>query len=253
VGYISVESELIGFRIDERKRQIDHVLTAAEQEDRRRGRHFYAPKWDYEPTGELRLHLIEPDSTYTYGTWKDGKRRGVEDQIISIMRGLFTRSQDKKRWRNERELKERQQRKEEELERERSKRRERQRELIEKLELQAGAWMRARMLRAYIRVARKSLGQHAIFASVDTERVNFFEWAQCYVDQLDPLHPCPRNDDLTEPSRYCTDTGKFSEEMSRISGHDGQQSWKLHTLGATDSVNTEGTSDGLGRSQNQDL
>lgn len=227
-AFLTVEGERIGFRIDERRRQIDHVLTPEELERKRRKQLYASPRWDYEWSGELRLHLVEPgDARYAIGTWKDGKRRVLEEQAGDILRGFFRRAQELKRRRAEQERDEAERRRQQELEWQRSKRRDTQLKLIRTLELQAGAWLRARTLRAYLRAARRVLGEQSIHAKVDEQTVDFLSWAETYVNQLDPLHREPRNRDLERTSHAWRSDTELKEELSRLLGHEGQQSWKL--------------------------
>ncbi len=227
-AFLSVEGERIGFRIDERRKQIDHVITPEELEKKKRKQLYFSPRWDYEWSGELRLHLVEPsDARYAINTWKDGKRRVLEEQAGDILRGFFRRAQELKRRRAEQERSESDRRRLQELEWQRSKRRDTQLKLIRTLELQAGAWLRARTLRAYLKAARRVLGEGRIHAQVDGQTFDFLSWAEKYVNQLDPLHCEPRNRDLERTSHAWRSDTELKEELSRILGHEGQESWKL--------------------------
>jgi hypothetical protein len=68
--------------------------------------------------------------------------------------------------------------------------------LIAKLERQAGAWVRAQLLRRYLRAARRRLPDgERIEASFRGQSIDFLDWATEYVEQLDPLSSQPRNQD----------------------------------------------------------
>jgi hypothetical protein len=67
-----------------------------------------------------------------------------------------------------------------------------QRKLITTLERHAGAWLRTRLLRAYLRAARRVM-EKPLHAVIDKQPIDFFAWAEGYVNELDSLHTQPRN------------------------------------------------------------
>lgn len=198
MGTLIVAGEPFTFRMDEAQKRTAHEPTPEEIRRQQKESWFHPPPWDFSWSGELRLYAHEPDSRYTLRTWKDGKRRRLEEQVRDILKGLYELALKAKARRAEHERWERERREQERLERERSTRRDAELKLIHELERQAGAWFRARLLHRYIRVARRALGEERITAQRGKEPVDFFAWAQSYVDQLDPLHPTPRNADLDE-------------------------------------------------------
>ena len=232
IGALRVAGEPIALRIDEPQRRVEHVLTADERRRRERGQSVYTERWDYIWSGRLRLQVDDPPFSHSQRTWQDGKRQRLEDQIRDILTGLYNVSLHLKARREEHERWERARREEERRAAERSKRREAEVKLIELLERQAGAWFRARLLHRYIRAARRVLGDGRILAKRGSEPVDFFAWAQGYVDQLDPLHPAPRNSDLL-PDRYAwRPDQEWKQSINRLGGFEGQESWKI--LGSTD-------------------
>ena len=72
-GHFIVEDESITLRTDERRRQSDHVMTEQERADIKRDREPWMPRFDYAPSGELRLHVTEPGHSYTEKVWEDTK------------------------------------------------------------------------------------------------------------------------------------------------------------------------------------
>jgi hypothetical protein len=88
-GCLWVENEPLALRIDERSRRIEHELTEDEKARKRRGEYVYPPRWDYVPTGELRLHLMHANSTYVRKTWKDGSRLKLEHQPKAVLSALL--------------------------------------------------------------------------------------------------------------------------------------------------------------------
>jgi hypothetical protein len=58
---------------------------------------------------------------------------------------------------------------------------------------------------------------------------DFLAWAERYVNQLDPLHPEPRDADFAhEPSwQYGADDKRFTEALQRLLGHQWERATKL--------------------------
>jgi hypothetical protein len=239
-GQLVVEDEPFILRIDERRARSDHVPTDAEKAKLRRKEYVYMPHWDYEDTGELRLHLSEPKWNRALKTWKDSKTRRLEAQIPSILHALLDRSLQNKTDRLERARQEAEYR---EHERQRElilERREAHQKLIHELEHQAGAWHRAQYLRRYLRAARRTTGTTTITANLQGESIDFLAWAEHYIDQLDPLHPESRDPDLQNPRpHYYADADKhLTSALLRLAGASWESAKKLGAPN-TDAPDTE--------------
>ena len=76
-GHLLVDGEPLQLKIDERRRQFNHVPTPTELADtkaaKKTGSYVWMPRFDFEPSGELRLHLFDADSRWVRKTWKDTK------------------------------------------------------------------------------------------------------------------------------------------------------------------------------------
>ncbi len=228
-GCLYVEGEPLEIRIDERKKRIDHVLTESEKARQRRGEYFYASRWDYIPSGEIRLTVTRPDSRYHSRTWKDGARRKLEDQVNHILLALLDEAIQIKADREERRLAEIERRREEKLRWQQSQRRSANAKLVHELEAQAGAWRRARFLRSYLRALRRALGNQSLTVKRQDETVDFLEWAQHYVDQLDPLCPTPHDPDLKADQNgyYTPPDAKVDAALSRLLGQHWENAFKI--------------------------
>jgi hypothetical protein len=227
-GCLVVEGEPLAFRIDERHRQVDHVLTEYEKEQSRRGRLCFPPRWDLVPTGELRLHLLHTNSTRAIRTWKDSAKRPLEEQINAVLLGFLEEALRIKARREEQRRAEIERRRREELEWRQAESRSANAKLIHQLEAQAGAWLRARFLRSYLRALKRALGEQRVEASLEKQPVDFLAWAARYVDQLDPLSPTPHDADLMDecPRRYGNEEG-VRQTLSRLMGRHWQEAWKI--------------------------
>jgi hypothetical protein len=228
-GCLEVEGELLAIRIDERRKRIDHGLTASEKARKRRGEPVYHSRWEYVPTGELRLTVTQPGHRYSSKTWKDSKRYPLENKINRILVDLLDEALKIKADRAERRLAEIERRKEEERRWALSRRREANAKLIHELESQAGAWLRARTLRSYLRALRRAMADQRLEAKRGDDTVDFLEWAEHYVDQLDPLSSTPHDEDLMpDRSSYYSPVDKdVNETLGRLLGGKWHKAFKI--------------------------
>jgi hypothetical protein len=228
-GQIVVDGEAFRLRIDERRAQKPHVPTEDEIRRRKRGEYVYAPTFDHTSTGELRLHLTDLDGR-DFATFKDGIRKKLEDQISAALNALIERSQHEKRWREQRRLSELAERQRQELAWKQSQRRDLQGKFVAELERQTGAWARARLFRRYLRAARRALASgETLTVSIDGTSVDFLDWAERYVDQMDPLTQAPRNPDLqpNDSHYYRAEEEAFNASIRRLLGQSWPESLKL--------------------------
>ena len=84
------------------------------------------------------------------------------------------------------------------------------------------------MLRAYLRSARRVLGNAKMYSTLLGEKVDFLDWAEKYVNQLDPLHPTARNRDLEKRHSYYTPLDeKMEAALIRLIGEEWEVTPKL--------------------------
>ncbi len=227
-GVLTVQGEALTFRIDERRRQIDHVLTAEEKANLRRWPGSSTPRWDLVPSGELRLHLMHADSTHTLQTWKDTATRPLEKQLNAILMGFLDEALEIKKRRDEQRRREEESRRREEIRYRQSQRRAANAKIIHELERQAGAWHRARLLRAYLRAVRRAAGNQPIPARLGEMSVDLLSWADHYLDQLDPLSRTPHDEDLKDESiQQYGDNDAIQQTLGRMMGRYWQNSKKV--------------------------
>jgi hypothetical protein len=93
------------------------------------------------------------------------------------------------------------------------------------------AWHRSRYLRRYIQAARKRLGPHRLPASFRDQTVDFLDWAESYVNQLDPLHAAERTGESEESSsyRFQNDLDQMKKAFARLLGSEWEDAWKVGT------------------------
>lgn len=231
-GCLYVENEALAFRIDERVKRIDHELTESEKSRKRRGESIYPPRWDHIATGELRLYVTRAHSTRPARSWKDGTRLTLEHQVKPVLLALLEEALSIKTEREQQRLAEIERRRREKLEWEQSERRTANATLIHELEAQAGAWLRARFLRSYVRALRRTVereGLQGLVAKRQEETIDFLAWAQHYVDQLDPLCTTPHDPDFVaeRPGYYMSADKQVNETLDRLLGNHWNESFKV--------------------------
>jgi hypothetical protein len=230
-GRILVEGEQVAFRVEERCRDEAVEPTAAQLARERRESWYQAPRKVTVATGALRV--VRFDTYQQYGepdrrSWYDRKGKLVEQQIPEILLGFYELavSIKERRAKDEREDRERQE--QERRRKEWEEIQEANQELIAQLEADAGAWHRARYLRHYLRAARKVLGSQRIPARFLEGTVDFLDWAERYVDQLDPLEAAFRTGEFEESSGYHfqNDLDRMKNAFGRLLGADWSSAWK---------------------------
>jgi hypothetical protein len=180
--------EFLGERIpvllEERVIRTRHILTEAEH------RHPYqAPRWDYAPTGKLRIELKEWTSEPLRKRWADSAKRRLEDVLNDVVLGLVvvadaTRARRLQREREERERQEAELRR---IEAERQRREELERR--QRLERQVESWTKAQQVRAFVDEVERRAQAKDKSIEPGTELGNWIAWARRHADRLDPLNP----------------------------------------------------------------
>jgi hypothetical protein len=195
----SVEGESVTMSLQENLDSEHHVLTPAEEKQP-----WMAPKWDYKPTGRLRLSIDNlPYSSHVRAAWADGKIQIVENCIGEFIVGLkvaaaamkksrLEREAWDRRWEEERKKKEAQQRRDEEHKR--------RAEFISGL---IQNWEEAGRVRTFVRALTEAASQTKLSDDKKHEIQQVLEWTTKYADLLDPLTDLPESvDEFVHPRKY---------------------------------------------------
>jgi hypothetical protein len=232
VGQLLIDEERISFRIEERCKDEPRVPSTAALSRERREYGNKVPRQVQVATGKLRV--VRFDTSVMYGqpsrrSWYDRKGSRVEDQLCEILIGFRELALSIKADRQERERQQRAFQEEEQRRKAQEARQQAHAVLIEQLETDAGAWHRARYLRRYIRAARRSAGQRSLRARFMGESVDFLDWAESYINQLDPLHPSQRSIELqAHRSGYVVnDLDRITASFARLLGSEWTSAWKM--------------------------
>lgn len=184
------ETENIGFAVEEILDR--NVHTPTEQEAARHKRDYWwsPPKWDYQPTGLLRICLLNGETTGARRTWSERKERSLESQLGAVVLGIGTLVEsikkveaERQRWRDEWAAKERR-REEERREREEFTRKT---EVIRKA---AQALQESQLVRKLAACLGNSPHLHKLPFESFQQMQGILEWCSAYANRFDPTcHP----------------------------------------------------------------
>jgi len=229
----------VPFLIEERLKEELREPTPAELAREKREYGYRAERKTFIPTGMLRLVRVDSDSWRgTRKSWYERAPDGLEEKIPAILAAFFEFALELKARRAKREQEKREREEAERRRRELEEQRQANQRLIEQLETQAGAWYRARMLRAYLRVLRSAGSFEVDFRGHPTD---FITWAERYVNAMDPVHQSPRENEFLREEYSWRANERPKEELARLSGHNWAKSWKL--TGIADSPPAEDDND----------
>ena len=171
--------------MSEKVTRSERPLSKAQERDREKNPWRY-PLYDFRPSGQLRLHIV--NAPYAAGfrkSWSDGKRQRLEECLANFLRGLETVSAGLKVQREERECqrqKAEEERRRREAEASRAWQEERRAKVVEsRLE----RWRTALEIRAFVDVLRTATTRDDEGAARQEESRRWVEWAEMYSKQLE--------------------------------------------------------------------
>lgn len=178
-SYFAIEGERVYVRMTERLRREERPVDPSEPSWARR-------KWDYFLTGRLRIELVGAHGPGRK-RWSDGVRQRLEDQLASVLEGVYAAAQGAKRWRAEIERRERaweedQRRKQEAAERkaaEAARRRD--------LEAQAHGWTQSQTLSAYLDAVEQQADAATLLPDAQEAHEAWMAWAREHARRVNPL------------------------------------------------------------------
>lgn len=182
---VTIQGEKVGVRLRERLTRVPHVITG--EEERRFVKYGFRPstKYDHKPTGELQVIIYRLDYRYGDSRWRDSKRRPLEQQVGDIVVGIEEYGAKLRQERIEREEARRREAEAAQRRWEEQRRREEEARRFKELQDQAGRWLEAKKLRAYLRAVERSVP----FEERSEDLASWLEWAKDRIDEFDPLTP----------------------------------------------------------------
>jgi len=187
--YLELLDQRIRFKLKEKAKQIDHVLTKEQMADKKMGGYLYAPKYDYLPTGIFELYL-DPVAWGARGykkKWSDSTRKPLEGQLRDVILGAISLAGEL------RKEAERQKEAEQLADEQRTKRIEEEKRVTEEearrkaLDLHVHNWVKSKQLRSFIQEFEGRLMDGPYTEQAKQDWRSWITWASEYANQLDPI------------------------------------------------------------------
>lgn len=186
---IVVDGEEIGFCLTEAFSQRSHMPSPKELADRKKYQYNFEPKWDYVPTGELRVTIqnLPYELSHVRKSWSDGKIRRVEKCLGDMVAVLphLAKSLRLVREENERERLRRQE-EEKRAEEERRRREEYERKAKVAAEF-LKEWNASRSFRELAAALTESTQNAPVDDAQKQEILGIAQWTARHADNVDPL------------------------------------------------------------------
>jgi hypothetical protein len=148
---------------------------------------LYSDRVRYEPTGLLELQLCRTQTGFSEHTWKDGKRRKLEEQLNEVMIGLIVAVEKERNWRRQREESERQRREDEAKRWQQEQERRKDEQKIGELNQMIDNWNRAADIRELMADVRSTVEQRNGPIDEESDLAKWIDWALKHADRIDPL------------------------------------------------------------------
>lgn len=188
LGYFDVEGVKFTIRIYEGKKRTERPWRDKDRLAKLKGEFFMHPGYDFSPNGLLMMQLNDGADGYTLGpSYRETKTKPLENKVQDILLQMLHAVYERRRWQEEAA---RARKRREERDKQRALARARQEiqdRLRKQLESQADKWVQASNLREYLsalKIARKGV---PLIYKLGDQRVNFIQWAETYIESLDPL------------------------------------------------------------------
>lgn len=184
------ESEAVGLCLSEILDTKTHTPTEQESVRRKKEHWWSPPKWDYQPTGMLRISLLCGESTHARRNWSEGKKKSIEDCLGAVVVGLGALVEsvkkvkaERQRWHDEYEAK----RRRHEEERRKHEEFQRKGEVIRRA---AQALQESQLVRNLVVCLGNSRHLHELDMESLRRMQALLEWCSAYADRIDPMcHP----------------------------------------------------------------
>ncbi len=178
-GEVTILDEKVSFAISEKVTRYELKVSP---EEKAKDPYKYYYRYAYKSSGTLTLS-IWLGSYSAWRTWKDNRKKTVEDCLQDFMIGLIETAEAIKRSRLEKQLREDRWRRERENKYERQRQAEEEKSRQEHLEQQADNWQKAQQIREFI----MAMEQKCQPIDPSSERAGWIVWATNYANRLDPL------------------------------------------------------------------
>jgi hypothetical protein len=179
--------ERLTFSLSEAANQESHKPTKEEIAQEMQFSWKHPPKWDFTPNGCLRLSLRSCEDSYLSHSWKDGKRRKLEECVGEIFAALEGTAKEVKLGRQQRAEAAIRRAEEQQREAEASARQaeyDRKAEAVIKL---AHAWEESKLIKEFAAALKLTLATAEISPGERQELEKMTDWSFRHANQVDPL------------------------------------------------------------------
>ncbi|MBZ5669330.1 MAG: hypothetical protein LAO04_06350 [Acidobacteriia bacterium] len=184
---VTVLEEPLAFLISEAVERKEHKPTSSEISRQKREPWWHPPRWDYQPTGRLKLTIEWSEHLGVRRSWSGGKKRRVEDFLGHFLVSLAAVAKALKRQREQRAEWERKWAEERKREAERAARRAEYERRAKAVESLARFWDQSKSFRAFA----EKLSPEAERAGVPEEQRQdiraMAEWVMRHAGFIDPF------------------------------------------------------------------
>ncbi|MEU5308756.1 hypothetical protein [Streptomyces sp. NPDC021562] len=194
---VTAQGQPCGFSFGQEQDVIEHVPTAKELADADRYSWVKTPKYEYAPSGRLRITL-NGGITHRQSVWKDTADRPLEDQLPEILQEVDLRGQAAERKRAEEEEQARLTRRQWEAAIRQAHDDYAETFRIRLLEQQEKAWRQAAQLSAYLTAASARIDAMP-HGTERTAAEAWLTWATNHIRSLDPLTRPLRMPEVPKP------------------------------------------------------
>jgi hypothetical protein len=184
--FVKVESsELSEIRIDDER--IECLLIEETKRTEKIDSKWQFDKWQWNPTGNFRFEIQEYSGSACRKKWNDSKQHRLEQQINSIVEGLFVCAKDSKqlaiKWAEEHRKREEAERRRQEAARQEALELARRKNLEE----QAQRWVQSINLSTYIDACEKQMTDTSGQLQADSPETKWLAWAREHARRINPL------------------------------------------------------------------
>lgn len=183
-----VLEERIFFFLEEKTARTNHVPTAEEKAEAKKYSWQHWPKWDFKPSGLLRLRIHDSDYLNVRSVWSDGDKQRLETLLNDFVIGLVRTAEAFKRQRVAHEEAQKRRREEEARRAEEQWKRHLDEQRARELARQVDALDKVARIRTYIERAREV---KRVYLPLDELKIKtldqWLEWVTDYANRIDPF------------------------------------------------------------------
>ena len=182
---VTVRGEEIRISLTEKLDRRERKLSREERRKQVRGQ-WFGERYVYSPSGRLALQVHGDSMRSVWRSWRDGKRRKIEDRLNDFVEGLHLAVEERQEERRQTVIRQAQWAEERARQEEEQRRRWEEQHRREQCDKEVASWAKSQQLRAYADAVRTAaIRKHGAIAP-GSKLDQWLEWAIRYADSLDP-------------------------------------------------------------------